>query len=357
MKLLTLIGLFIFSSCSSDNGSEPTPNPQPINPPQNKNYTSFFTGNKTDLATKPLGGICLMGGATENDEAMKWFLKRADGGDVLVLRTSGNDGYNSYMYATLGVKVNSVETIVCNNEKASDDSYIIDKIKNAEAIWFAGGDQWDYISFWRSTPVSIAINDAIAQKNIVIGGTSAGMAIQGEYYFTAQIGTITSTEALANPFDNKLTVSKEPFLNNSILKNVITDTHYDNPDRKGRHVTFMARMVNDNNLQAKGIACEEYTSVCIDEKGIASIYGSYPSKEDVAYFIQTNPDITNNKPEICIQNKPLTWNHNQKALKVYVVKGTNDGKNTFNLNNWTEGSGGEWKAWSVEDGKLFESQF
>jgi cyanophycinase-like exopeptidase len=163
------------------------------------------------------------------------------------------------------------------------------------------------------------------------------------------------SEALSNPFDSNLTVSKKPFLYNFILKNVITDTHYDNPDRKGRRVTFMARILTDFAIPAKGIACDEYTSVCIDEKGITRIFGNYPSKDDVAYFIQPNTDIPNNKPEICSTNKPLEWNLNKKAITVYEVKGTNDGKNTFNLNIWTEGIGGVWKNWYVENGKLVES--
>lgn len=50
-----------------------------------QNYTSYLTGNPTDMVTNPLGGICLMGGATEDDNAMKWFLQRANGGDILVL--------------------------------------------------------------------------------------------------------------------------------------------------------------------------------------------------------------------------------------------------------------------------------
>lgn len=42
-----------------------------------QNYTSYFTGNTSDLITSPLGGVCLMGGATEDDNAMKWFLQQA----------------------------------------------------------------------------------------------------------------------------------------------------------------------------------------------------------------------------------------------------------------------------------------
>ena len=45
-----------------------------------QDYVSYFTGDAADVTTSPQGGVCLMGGATENDEAMKWFLERADGG-------------------------------------------------------------------------------------------------------------------------------------------------------------------------------------------------------------------------------------------------------------------------------------
>ena len=102
-----------------------------------QNYTSYFTGNVTDIITNPSGGVCLMGGATEDENAMKWFLQRANGGDILVLRTRGSNGYNNYLYSGLGETVNSVETIVCNNALASSDPYIIKKIKQLTILFVA----------------------------------------------------------------------------------------------------------------------------------------------------------------------------------------------------------------------------
>ncbi|MDG2505215.1 MAG: cyanophycinase, partial [Crocinitomicaceae bacterium] len=75
-----------------------------------QSFNSYFIGNELDVTVASLGGICLMGGAAEDDNAMKWFLERANGGDVLVIRTSGSDGYNNYLYNDLGTEVNSVET-------------------------------------------------------------------------------------------------------------------------------------------------------------------------------------------------------------------------------------------------------
>lgn len=296
-----------------------------------------------------------MGGATEDDNAMTWFLQQANGGDILVLRTSGSNGYNNYLYSTLGVPVNSVETIVCNSPAASDEAYLQERIEKAEAIWFAGGDQWDYISYWRDTPVDSLINLGLSERNLVIGGTSAGMAIQGGYYFSAENGTVTSANALSDPYNSNVTADGTPFLTNQYLENVITDTHYDNPDRKGRHAVFLARILTDSVIQARGIACDEYTAVCIQSNGIAEIYGQSPGFDDNAYFIQPNCELSDLSPEDCSAGNALTWDKNGSALKVYAVQGTSSGTNTFDLTDWETGFGGTWEHWSVNQGNLTET--
>jgi cyanophycinase-like exopeptidase len=321
-----------------------------------ENFTSYFSGNTNDAIVSPSGGVCLMGGATEDDSAMRWFLKRANGGDILVLRASGADGYNNYFYSELGVQVNSVETIVFHNRQASYDEYILRKIDQAEAIWFAGGDQWKYVSYWRGTPLDSAINRAIAIRNIAIGGTSAGMAILGNFYFTAQNGTVTSQIALANPFNNLVTIDSTAFIKNKFLINTITDSHFDNPNRKGRLVAFMARIFSDYGVFAKAIACDEYTAVCIDTNGIARVFGNYPKYDDNAYFIQSNCELLERSPENCTVATPLTWYRQAMALKAYQIKGDSLGSNYFDLNNWQNASGGKYYDWSVQQGVFAEKE-
>lgn len=318
-------------------------------------YTSYFTGNSVDLQVNPLGGVCMMGGASEHDGAMQWFLNQSNGGDILVLRASGSDGYNDYLYSDLGISVNSVETIVFEGAGAAEDAYIHTKINQAEAIWFAGGDQWNYISYWRNSPIDSLINKAIAERNIVIGGTSAGMAILGSHYFSAENGTVTSATALNNPYAGTVTPDSTSFLDIPVLQNTLTDTHYDNPDRKGRHTVFLARILTDEGIAAKGIACNEYTAVCIAPDGMAHVYGEYPSYDEFAYFIQPNCEIAMNEPETCLSGNPLTWNQSGAALKVYRVPGTMTGTHSFNLNTWVDGSGGTWYNWSVENGVFSET--
>ncbi len=318
-------------------------------------YTSFFTGDTTDALAIASGGTCMMGGATEDDNAMRWFLERSGGGDILVLRASGSNGYNAYLYSQLGVTVNSVETIRFDNATAATDPYVQRRVAEAEAIWFAGGDQWDYISYWRGTAIDSIVNEGLLQRHLVIGGTSAGMAILGGYYFSAVNGTVTSATAMTNPYNNAVTPDSTSFLQVDYLADVITDTHYENPDRRGRQVAFLARIFTDYGVAAHGIACDEYTAVCIDTNGIAQVYGDAPNSEDNAYFIQVNCEVPGNQPEVCVPGLPLQWDQNGMAIKVYHVQGTPSGGQTFDLNDWKTGVGGNWEDWSVYNLALFSN--
>jgi cyanophycinase-like exopeptidase len=316
-----------------------------------QNYTSYFTGNPTDVTTNHQFGICLMGGATESDEAMIWFLEKADGGDILVLRASGSDGYNNYFYSQLGVTVNSVETLVIHNADGAIDPYVLQKVAQAEAIWIAGGNQWNYVNYFKGNAMQDALNHHVNVKQAVIGGTSAGMAILGSYYFDAQNGTVNSAQALINPYAANVSLGYNDFLEIPYLENVVTDTHYDNPDRRGRHTVFLARMTTDHGVRSFGIASEEYTAVCIEPDGTARVFGEYPSFQDFAYFLQAN--CTDEfEPETCVAGLPLHWQRENEAVKVYKVPGTVTGENYFELDYWENGSGGTWEHWYVENGNF-----
>jgi len=319
-----------------------------------QNYTSYHTGNTTDVVTSPTGGTCLMGGRTEDDNAMRWFLQRADGGDVLVLRASGSDGYNEYLFSELGLSLNSVETIVFNDGSANAEAYIHTAIHEAEAIWLAGGDQARYVDYWRGTAIDSLIRDAVTNRNVVVGGTSAGMAVLGGLYFSAANGTVDSDEALANPLGNRTQIDSTHFLGAPYLDRVITDTHFSERSRQGRHLAFLARAQHDFDGPVYGIACDEYTAVCIKPDGLASVYGT-AGEDDYAYFLQVHCGSTNNRPETIAPGTPLTWNQNGTALKVYRIAGTATGTRSFDLTDWQTGNGGEWRNWSANNGAFTAS--
>jgi cyanophycinase-like exopeptidase len=182
-------------------------------------------------------------------------------------------------------------------------------------------------------------------KQIPIGGTSAGCAVLGGVYFSALQGTITSPEALNNPYISLLTLGYNDFLNQPYLSDVVTDSHFDNRDRHGRLTTFLARMSQDKGILARGIGLDESAGVCIEPDGIGKIYGT-----GTAYFLTQNG--INDTPETCLSGSRLDWYRNQKAVRVYKIKGTSDGSHIFNVKTWAYGTGGNYLFYYVREGVL-----
>lgn len=67
-------------------------------------------GDASDISTNPESGILLMGGASDNDDAMVWMLEKADGGDIVVLRATGTDAYNDCRWRS--------RRLYCQNQKS-----------------------------------------------------------------------------------------------------------------------------------------------------------------------------------------------------------------------------------------------
>ena len=327
--LFTLL-CFAFTNCDS---SQPTIDPKPEKHARKAAATptvvSYLTGSAADVSTPAQGGLILMGGSTDVDPAIAWFLQRAAGGDVVVIRATGADGYNNYMYNM--VPVNSVETLIIDSRDKANLPEVATKIRNAEALFIAGGDQWNYINFWKNTAVEDALNYLLNTKNVTIGGTSAGLAVLGQAYYSAENGTVTSDKALINPYLRTVSIGTSDFLSSTFLQNTITDSHYTQRDRQGRHITFLARLMKDYGYtQAKGIGVDEQTALCIDASGQGKVYGL-----NHVYFLKN----TNLGAETCVSKSPLTWNRGGQAITAYRIAGSSVGNGTVNLTNWTFGGG------------------
>ncbi|MGM0840335.1 MAG: cyanophycinase [Bacillota bacterium] len=289
------------------------------------NYTYYSYGSEGDVTTATTYGVNLMGGSTDVDEAMRWMAEKANGGDFVVLRTSGSDGYNQYLYdlaADNQSPLNSVETILLQNRNAAYENFVLDKVKNAEAIFFAGGDQFLYVDYIEGTPLEDALNTQI-QKGIPIGGTSAGLAIQGDFVYDAANGTVYSDEALADPYNRYMTFSRN-FLENRYLDNTITDSHFEQRDRMGRFVGFLSRNLMDGwTTEAKGIAVNEQTSLLIEADGSARVVVQPGGTDQSVYLAKASSQPTNVSP-LSISN-------------VDVIKLENG--DTIDMTNWANHTG------------------
>jgi cyanophycinase len=315
-------------------------------------------GKVNSNSAKSTSGILLIGGAegktSGEDAATRWFLNLANGGDFLVLRSGRIGKQASWIADNYRDFVSSAAELSINSRDAANNPQVIQYIRDADALFIAGGNQSQYEDYWEGTGVEDAINYLINQKQVPVAGTSAGMAILGDSYYAPAHQGVTSSEILNNPFHyNAKNIYRSDFIRIPFLKHTITDTHLDrvnnnHPEtRYGRIFGFVARVACDyNQLPVYGIGLEEGAFVTIDEKGIAKVFGNGTIQGQDAYFLQTNGIV----PEQIQPDLPLIWNHQGEAVKVYKISGTPEGSGNFDLNNWANAVGGSWEYWFTTGG-------
>lgn len=298
-------------------------------------YKYFRVGNAAEAAhAEPRAGYALMGGGADLDEAFAWLCERAGGGDFLVLRATGDDDYNPYVQK-LCPKLNSVATLIIPNRAAGEEPFVAEAIRKAGAVFIAGGDQANYINFWMDSPVQGALQSDIA-RGVPMGGTSAGLAVMGEWAYSAQGDkpddeNLTGKLAMSDPFGPRITVVRG-FLRIPILAGIVTDTHFAKRDRMGRLLVFLARL---RAKHVRGIGVEERAAVLLEPDGPARVVG-----HGAAYFVEAG--AAHGKVEA---GKALTFGP-YEVLRVVAGK-------TFNMKAWS-GEATRYRL-DVKDGKIESS--
>jgi len=305
-------------------------------------YTYIRAGESANVTVRPRAGFALMGGGTDLDEAFQFLCDRADGGDMVVLRARGDDEYNAYLRGIC--RLNSVATLIIPNRKAAADPFVAETIGHAAAIFIAGGDQANYINFWINTPVQTALNEAV-RRGVPIGGTSAGLAVMGEYAYSAQGDkpddpNLDAKTALADPYGPRISFA-DGFLDIPILKAIITDTHFARRDRMGRLLVFLARLnepgkSSGSSQRVRGIGVQERAAVLLEPEGKAHVVGYGP-----AYFIEAD-----RASGVLQKGKPLTYGP-------FAVQKVAPGAN-FYIKSWA-GDAISYKL-TVEAGKIRSTQ-
>lgn len=304
-------------------------------------YRYYVTGDPADVV-KPTRGLWVAQGG--GDDVTQNFARMGEfggGGDFVVLRASGAAEYNDYIFELC--HCDSVETIVFDQGAATSDPFVIQTIRNAEAIFIGGGDQSNYIRYWKDTPVEDAIN-FVAAKPAPIGGTSAGMAVLGEFVYSAETTeSLTSAAALANPYVPDLTLARG-FLALAGLENVITDQHLQERDRIGRTVALLSRLQKDGwSKTPHAIAADRETALHVDPAtGTAEVFATADHPTPYVYFMTPA-----GPPPVCEPGKPL------ESGPVAVYRIGPGGR--FDLRAW-EGTGGIAYTLEAKDGVLHSSR-
>lgn len=343
-------------------------------------YTYSSVGNPAVVpsvsSVQPYPSYVLMGGGPDVDEAFRWMIKQAGirpgtGGRLVVIRATGDGAYNPYIYyssaasstasadivdgwvggASLGLT--SVETLVIPSIAAANDAFVNTVVGRANAVWIAGGDQSDYIKFWKGQALEKTLGTLI-KNNVPVGGTSAGLAVLGQFDYAALNGTVTSSQAMSDPYNKYMTLDPAPlstsggFIAPLALANTILDSHLDARDRMGRLVTFVSRLVANypgsgtqqfgctggvlGNNAAKGIGLSVESALLVSWDPVNSHYSGRrvtnnpaPTSEAAVYFVNVTQG-----PTQCASGKPLTVGASSVQIRKLA-----DSTTTINLSDWS----------------------
>lgn len=209
--------------------------------------------------------LVLIGGGREDDDASRTFVESAGGGDVLVLRASGSTtSYPDYFVDALAPSPApaAAVTLRLDTPGSGANPGVLCRVSNAEAIWLAGGNQWDYLGRWPSL-----LHDslgAVSLRGMSIGGTSAGAVSLGEGVFDAREGSVTSVDALSDPLGSDVSVSLSPFAQPE-LAGLLVDSHFSERGREGRLLAFLARFaLLTQRDTVRGIGLDEGMALVIE---------------------------------------------------------------------------------------------
>lgn len=210
--------------------------------------------------------------------------------------------------------VNSCTTWTLTKASDGNNTQVNNDIRNAEFVYFAGGDQCRYAA-WKSTALRASVQSVVA-KGGGSGGGSAGHHINSSVVYDACRGSITSSEALADPYDSYATFTTGMF-DWPHYAGTINDSHFVTRDRMGRTMAFVARALQDGLTpggKAWGVGVEEGGSLFIDRNGLATLSGAD------AYVV-----LGDHQPERALPGQPLTYSN-------YKIWRLTSGQ-TFDFNN------------------------
>ncbi len=263
-------------------------------------------------------GLVLQGGGSDIDQEFHWMHDTLSGGSrerfgnvVVIQAYTDKDEYAPYIQP-LG-PYQSVQTLgVPKCATAANLNALAKIVDRADAVFFAGGDQANYVA-WKGSALDAAVQ-RVWQRGGVVGGSSAGLAIQGEYVYDSAAAdklhpndddfNVTTSNAVPNPFEPEISFTHD-FVQWPPLRGIITDTHFAKRNRFGRTVAFLALLEAKQHLRTGSLyalAVDERSAIVVNSHGVGTLM-EYPGsgyRTRGAYLLQlvSVKQLTPGKPLI-----------------------------------------------------------
>ncbi len=132
------------------------------------------------------GSLVIVGGALRSSEILERFVDLAGGprAPLVIIPTAGGEEEYDQWYAGArrfeAMGMTDVTVLHTKDREEADSAAFTAPIRRARAVWFPGGRQWRLADSYAGTRTERELHAVLARGG-VIGGSSAGATIQGEY--------------------------------------------------------------------------------------------------------------------------------------------------------------------------------
>lgn len=236
--------------------------------------------------------VIVGGGATAGTMIVERFIELAGGpqAKIVIVPTAGgnrNGAGEPITYTDSAVLASwkargltNVHMLHTADPKVADTELFASMLKDARAVWFNGGRQWNIVDSYANTKTYAAFHDVLKRSG-VIGGSSAGATIQGEYLVR---GAVAGAQIMMAPEPEHQ--SAFGFLRRSAI-----DQHIDARNRWDDLQQVMSKFPN-----LLGIGLSEGTAIVVSGDQFEVM-----GKSKVAIHDTTNPSQANGKPYLVLE--------------------------------------------------------
>lgn len=133
----------------------------------------------------PSGSLMIVGGGGFTDEMLNRFVELAGGesANIVVVPSAEEDPqifgrHDVQQFLDAGAA--SAVVLHTHDRAVADSDEFIAPLADATGIWFGGGRQWRLLDAYTGTRTETAMREVL-ERGGVIGGSSAGATIQGDY--------------------------------------------------------------------------------------------------------------------------------------------------------------------------------
>ncbi len=169
------------------------------------------------------GSLFIAGGGNLPAQALNAFVQLAGGEKAQIVYIPCEEAKTierepSMVRVLQRAGAGKVDWLHTKDRTLADDSAFIAKLADATGVWFGGGRQWNLVDSYQDTEAHRLMH-LVLERGGVIGGSSAGASIQGDYMPRGD--PMGNTQMMADGYERGL----------GFLRGVAIDQHFAQRDR------------------------------------------------------------------------------------------------------------------------------